>query len=281
MGRVREASLMRDMVVSLELFPGITVPSRYRCGEGRLRIKRPLPVQMVWLAILQYGRSPRGLLALSSGHPFRRCLRFRDLLSWFQSCLRSSWESLEPVCCFCVVAGQPTPAVIRDGFLWTCQAIGLKGTNGVHTGGSSATNMDRSGIQWLKFAVSTNTWTLSFSDHGRIYDPAATNPMYYYVPSLMVNSAGDVLAGFSGSSTNVYISAYYDWHLANGSTLAMPVSVQAGSANWDNPTQWGDYSATMLDPSDERTFWTVQAYTDSSQHRAQPWATVIGRILPP
>src|SRR5438270_12569017 len=125
MGRVREASLMRDMVVSPELFPGITVPSRYWCGEGRLRIKRPLPVPMVWLAILQYGRSPRGLLALSSGHPFRRCLRFRDLLSWFQSCLRSSWESLEPVCCFCVVAWLLTPAVIRVVFLWWWRAIAL------------------------------------------------------------------------------------------------------------------------------------------------------------
>ncbi len=41
-------------------------------------------------------------------------------------------------------------SVIRNGFLWTCQGIGLKGTNGTYVGNQFATNVDRTGAQWLR-----------------------------------------------------------------------------------------------------------------------------------
>jgi len=43
-----------------------------------------------------------------------------------------------------------------------------------------------------------------------------------YFPSLMVNCAGDMVMGFSGSSATNYISAYYTWRLNNGPTLDTP-----------------------------------------------------------
>jgi hypothetical protein len=36
-------------------------------------------------------------------------------------------------------------AVIRNGFLWTCQTVGMSGTNGIYVGDASGTNVDRSG----------------------------------------------------------------------------------------------------------------------------------------
>ena len=178
-----------------------------------------------------------------------------------------------------IIGSRLTPTVIRDDFLWTCQAVGLKGTNGTYVGGSSYTNVDRSGIQWLRFQVDANGGTLTFTNNGRIYDPAATNAMYYYVPSLMVNGNGDMLMGFSGSSVSNYISAYYSWRLGSGSMLAQPNLIQSGTVKYSNQ-QWGDYSATTLDPTDGVSIWSVQAYTEGSPTRSAAWATVVGKILP-
>lgn len=173
---------------------------------------------------------------------------------------------------------------IRNGFLWTCQTIGLTGTNGVYVGNETGTNVDRTGVQWLRFRVDTTNGTLSYNSHGRIYDQSSTtNAFYYYFPSLAVNCAGDMVSGFSGSSATSYIGAYYSWLLAGGASLEHPRVIQLGITNYAVPdARWGDYSATTLDPSDDWSFWTVQEYSaevlqlEDENH----WKTVISRIKP-
>jgi hypothetical protein len=136
--------------------------------------------------------------------------------------------------------------VIRNGFLWTCQTVGLT-NNGVYSGGETGANVDRSGVQWLKLSVDADAGTLSYNAHGRVYDPAPTNPFYYYYPSLMVNCAGDMILGFSASSTNDYIGAYYYWRLAGGAALGTPRPIQRGLTSFTAHSRWGDYSATTLE----------------------------------
>jgi hypothetical protein len=68
-------------------------------------------------------------------------------------------------------------SVIRNGFLWTCQAIGFSGTNGVYVGNQFGTNVDRTGVQWLKLGVDAANGSLSYSAHGRVYDPKPNNPL--------------------------------------------------------------------------------------------------------
>jgi hypothetical protein len=173
-------------------------------------------------------------------------------------------------------------SAIRNGFLWTCQAIGFGGTNGPYVGDHFGTNVDRTGVQWLKFAVDASSGSLSYSAHGRVYDQQESNPLYYF-PSLMVNCAGDMVMGFSGSSATSYIGAYYTSRLATGSTLAASRLIQVGLTNYTTLSRWGDYSATTLDPADDWSFWTVQQYADPSgagQFGRYPWRTVISRIRP-
>jgi len=169
-------------------------------------------------------------------------------------------------------------AVIRNGFLWTCQAIGLS-TNDTYVGNSSGSNVTRSAIQWFKLQISPDSTTLTLADYGRIYDTNQTaNPWWYYMPSLMVNCAGDMLAGFSGSSSITNISALYTWGLPGGFTLNPPRAFQSGTTA-PTPPRWGDYSATTLDPTDDWTFWTVQEY--AKPNGTNPlWGTVIARIRP-
>src|SRR6266480_3042141 len=109
--------------------------------------------------------------------------------------------------------------------------------------------------------------------------PRRTQYITYYVPSLMVNGNGDILMGFSGSSVSNYISAFYSWRLASGSMLAQPNPIQSGTVKYSNQ-QWGDYSATTLDPTDGVSIRSVQAYTEGSPTKSEAWATVVGKILP-
>jgi hypothetical protein len=171
---------------------------------------------------------------------------------------------------------------IRNGSLWTCHVIGLNGTNGVYHGNETGTNMDRSAVQWIKCGVDAQGGSLSYAAHGRVYDTASTNAYYYYVPSVMVNCAGDIVLGFSGSSAANYIGAFYTWRLANGATLGKPRLIRDGTTAFNGTTQWCDYSATTLDPTDDWSFWAVQEYADPPRDPTDsyPWATVIAKIRP-
>jgi hypothetical protein len=170
-------------------------------------------------------------------------------------------------------------AVIRNGFLWTCQHVGLSGTNGVYLGNQTGTNVDRSAAQWLKFQIAAGSTGLDYSDHGRIFDPSSTNSYWYYFPSLMVNCSGDMVAGFSGSSPSNYVGAFFASRLAGCSVSTAPMLIQAGGGYYSSSDHWGDYSRTLVDPNDDRSFWTVQEYADPAAFEF-PWATWIVRIKP-
>ena len=170
-------------------------------------------------------------------------------------------------------------AVIRNGHLWSCQHIGVNDPAGIYTGDASGSPETRSAIQWLRLQIQANG-TLSFVSHGRVFDdvPATLNPMWYYFPSVMVNQNGDMVMGFSGSSAQSYIGAFYTWRLANGATPEKPGMIQAGQAYYGGG-RFGDYSATTLDPLDNLTFWTVQEFAkDANLVPPDTWGTWIAKL---
>ncbi|MEE9294680.1 MAG: DUF4215 domain-containing protein, partial [Phycisphaerae bacterium] len=104
---------------------------------------------------------------------------------------------------------------------------------------------------------------------GRVSDPS----LYYYFPSIAVNKDQCMALGFSGSDDNTFASAYYTVHdpAVNTPGVTQVVGLlKAGVApywkTFQSPSQrnrWGDYSATVLDPRDLHTFWTVQEYAEA------------------
>lgn len=154
-------------------------------------------------------------------------------------------------------------AVVRNGFVWTCHHVGLDGgSNDTYDGGT----VDRTACGWFKLKILATDQlsidTIQGAAYDRVFDTAATNPYYYYFPSLMVNSQDDMVIGFSGSKTTEYIGAFYSGRRASGSVLDKPILVQAGRSYY-NFYRWGDYSYTCLDPDDGLTFWTIQEYTET------------------
>ena len=164
-------------------------------------------------------------------------------------------------------------AVIRDGLLWTARAVGLNSTGG-------STGADRTGCEWLQFSVSGNT--LALAQSGRVFDSAASDPRFYYYPSIMVSGQGHATMGFSGSKSTEYVGAYFTGRLASDTagTMGSVTLLQAGAAAYtrndgSGRNRWGDYSATVVDPVDPGVFWTFQEFVSAED----VWSTRITQLV--
>ena len=163
-------------------------------------------------------------------------------------------------------------AVVRNGYLWTCQHVGLSGTGGGYSGDQTGSTVDRSAAQWINFQVGTTGLTFNASE--RVFDPSPANPFWYYFPSLTVNCNGDMLMGYSGSSATNFVGAYYSWLFASTSASTKPALIQPGTTYF-NGSLWGDYSCTSVDPTDDWLIWTIEEYAYPTGQFTFPWATWI------
>ncbi|MCC6730785.1 MAG: Ig-like domain repeat protein [Chthonomonadales bacterium] len=182
--------------------------------------------------------------------------------------------------------GSATPVFVRDmriqsvvyrgGRLWACRNVGLNAAGG-------AASPDRTGVEW--FEIDTTTPTPTVVQQGRVFDPAATAPAFFFFPSVTPNGQGHAAMGFAGSSESTHVGAYYTYRLATAPAGAMqgPVLLKAGAAPYEilddaGRNRWGNYSSTTLDPNDDMTIWTVQAYAGSP---ANTWATWVAALRAP
>jgi hypothetical protein len=148
-------------------------------------------------------------------------------------------------------------AVYRDGSIWTAHAVSQSG---------------RAAARWYELDVGS----LSVVQSGTVSDPTR----HYFFPSITVNSAGDVVMGFSGSHAGEYAGAWYTGRKTSDASglMAEPVLYRAGNASHNNidsygRNRFGDYSLTVTDPSDG-TFWTVQEYV----HATDQWGTHMAQL---
>lgn len=163
--------------------------------------------------------------------------------------------------------------VYRNGSLWAAQTIYLPANAGT-----------RNAVQWWQISP-----TGGILQRGLIDDP--TGKLFYDYPSLSVNQFNDVLIGYNRFSTNQYGSANYSFRAGNdpSNTLRADTVLKAGEApvdfvfpNWPY-NDWGDYSATMVDPVNDLDLWTIQEYASANIGGfggGDNWGTWWGRISP-
>ncbi|MHC4501118.1 MAG: DUF7901 domain-containing protein, partial [Planctomycetota bacterium] len=157
-------------------------------------------------------------------------------------------------------------AVLRNGKIWT---TGEAGTGGPWP--YPPTSSSRAEVAWYEFspaAVGPFPGGTPIQQ-GRVSgmgDP----PLHYYFPSVAVNSKECVALGFSGSNEQTYASAFYTMREPTDPLgMMQPVALlKAGEAPYwkqygGSRNRWGDFSATMVDPTDDSTFWTVQEYASN------------------
>lgn len=156
-------------------------------------------------------------------------------------------------------------AVFRNASLWFSHTVYLP-----------AGGPNRTAAQWLE--VDVGSWQIR--QLGRIEDPSGQE--LFAFPTLAVNSAGHVLIGMSQFAVNRFASAAYALHAPGDSPgqTRTPHVYQPGLNRYFNTAggtdnRWGDYSATQVDPTDDREFWTVQEYAAGDENA---WATRWARV---
>ena len=99
-----------------------------------------------------------------------------------------------------------------------------------------------------------------------------------------------MVIGFSGSSVNDFVGAFYWGQLHNGASVSVPIRYFAGKDWLDRngggatTVACGDYSSTTLDPADGITFWTIQQYaetrTSGINTDTYTWGTRVTAVRP-
>jgi hypothetical protein len=153
----------------------------------------------------------------------------------------------------------PRDPVKVNGQIWMT-------TNAIDTG------TGRGSIHWLRIDAA-NT---AIIDEGYIGDATQS----FLFPSIAANHDGDVVIGFNavGPGPGQFASSYAVVGKTAGkkTVFGTPMLLARGSASYQLPTDvgvatWGNYSRTMLDPEDDKTFWTIQQIAVDTTH----WATQI------
>jgi hypothetical protein len=192
----------------------------------------------------------------------------------------SAWQDFSPVINFAPQLGSSEnidtedgriqSCVYRNGSLWASHTVYLPAT-GTPT---------RTAAQWWQINMSASALG-QVQQFGRIDDPTAAN--FYAFPTLAVNKYGDVMLGYTHFGTGIYASGAYSMHLASDppNTMESEVMLKAGEASYfkdfgTGENRWGDFTATVVDPVDDTSMWTIQEYAGQSNM----WGTWWGSITP-
>src|SRR5512135_1396033 len=165
----------------------------------------------------------------------------------------------------------------RGGHVWTAQNIA------VDSSGAGSDTGDRDGVRWYEIDVTSGSPVLVQS--GTLFDPAAANPRFYWMPSIMATGQGHAAVGASAAGAAGYANAVTAGRLASDPPGFLDVpSLYTASATAYNPAadpgpprRWGDYSFTSLDPDDDMTLWTIQEYCNA----ADSWGVRVAQLLAP
>src|SRR5450432_2203394 len=136
------------------------------------------------------------------------------------------------------------------------------------------TGTGRGSIHWLHIDAA-NT---AIIEEGYIGDATQS----FVFPSIAANHDSDVVIGFNavGPGPGQFASSYAVVGKTAGrkTVFGDPMLLKRGRASYQLPTDvgtgfasWGDYNSTMLDPEDDKTFWTIQQVAVNRTH----WATQI------
>jgi PKD repeat protein len=156
--------------------------------------------------------------------------------------------------------------VVRDGKVWAVHSVFLP-----------LSGATRSGVQWWQFDTLGNV-----QQRNIIEDP--TGQRFYSFPSIAVNSKNDALIGYASFAPTQYASGAYSFRKSTDAinTFRDEYVFKYGENTYfkdfgGTRNRWGDYTNTVIDPTNDSTFWTIQEYAGST---INTWATWWAHVNP-
>jgi hypothetical protein len=152
----------------------------------------------------------------------------------------------------------------------------------VNSSGVASSSGGRNGSRWYQLGNLTGTPNVVQS--GTLFDNAASSPLSYWIPTAAMSGQGHLAVACSRAGAGAWAGAATAGRLSTdvpGLTQAPTIIVNGGGSytvtGGDTRNRWGDYSATMVDPLDDQTLWTVQEYVTSTN----AWGLRVAKLLAP
>jgi len=165
------------------------------------------------------------------------------------------------------LASRVMNAVYRNGHIWLCLT-------------ADPDDDGQTEVVWQDIATNGGPPAAPSVVQSGFLDGTGTTP-WTYMPSISVNAAGDAAICYTQSSLSQYPDVVYAMRLSTDppGTFQAPVVAKAGPGYYDSfytgdPDRWGDYSACVVDPTDD-CFWVANEFAWSSSPAASEWATYI------
>ncbi|GMV35585.1 MAG: hypothetical protein AMXMBFR61_00930 [Fimbriimonadales bacterium] len=143
-----------------------------------------------------------------------------------------------------------------------------------HTIGQSSV----AACRWYQLNTSNWPTSVSVTTSGTVI----TSGVYQWFPSVAVNQDNTLFMGFCRASSNEYASIYYAYRLASDppGQMTVPTVIKAGTRYYTgeggSPVRWGDYTGTVVDPQDDRTFWHFNEYPHATS--SSTWRTWVQQV---
>jgi Abnormal spindle-like microcephaly-assoc'd, ASPM-SPD-2-Hydin len=136
----------------------------------------------------------------------------------------------------------------------------------------SASN-ERTGIRYYILQVSNGAATVLVNSGGTSGPPDLQDPngtLYYFMPSAALDKNGNLAIEYTTSGaycsncqTNPAIGVdVLPW---GASSFQAPTLIVQGTGDEENTTHWGQYAATVIDSTDDLTFYGMGEYFNTSQ----------------
>lgn len=165
-----------------------------------------------------------------------------------------------------------TVDALADRLMAQAQYIETASSFTIHTV-RTAKSSTTAGIRWTMMSRSStaSNSAVNYTVKAGTYAPSDTTNRF--MPSIAVNSKGELAMGFTASSSSMYPAVVIAGMTAGQAnpTVDIPEFVKAGTGSQSGGyNRWGDYSAMSVDP-DGCKFWFTTEYYSSTGNNWQTW----------
>ena len=157
-----------------------------------------------------------------------------------------------------VKTGVVENACYRNGSLWFTQCV---------YGKKAAADPSTTHAHWMRVGLTAQNPTPAVQGEGLVGSPTS----WVLFPSISANKNNDALLGYSQCSSSTYASAAYSFRYGTDSANTMRdgrIFATGQSIHYETfgltRNRWGDYSATVVDPSDDIALMTLQEYEETA-----------------
>ncbi|HUS00991.1 MAG TPA: fibronectin type III domain-containing protein, partial [Chitinophagaceae bacterium] len=169
--------------------------------------------------------------------------------------------------------------------LWIAQGTRL------NSAGIGSSTGDRDGALWIEIGNLTTTPVILQS--ANLYDEVnpTSSAIYYTYPTIALSGQGHNIMGFTSAGPTRYAQAGAAgrYRTDPAGNFQAPIDLTTSSSSY-NPgaNRWGDYTQTVVDPSDDMTMWTFTEYAATTnswgvraaEFKAPPPATPVLASIP-